>query len=55
MDPNGNLWVAGNKDRVYKLAAADIAATGVIDVAPSVTLRAPVSNGNANFGALGVH
>ena len=55
MDPNGNLWVAGNKDRVYKLAAADIAATGAIAVVPSVTLRAPVSNGNANFGSLGVH
>ena len=55
LDPNGNLWVGAGRDHVYRLAAADLAQTGTVAIAPSVTLRAPVSNSGATFGCLAVH
>jgi ligand-binding sensor domain-containing protein len=55
LDPDGNMWLAADRDRVVRLDASALAQTGAVSLAPGMTLRAPVTNSSAVFSGLAIH
>lgn len=52
-DPNGNLWLAGGREKFVFVAPSDLAKTVEVTVTPTVTIRPPVTI-SASFGSIAV-